>query len=103
MVMKERMMTGLMKLTLSYVPLRERYIAGWEKLYIKPTQQNHLQEAVRVFQIQEVGTPEYQSVHIDQGHQRTQNLKGKRDRRMSEVSWVDGWSFTHAGKINDPE
>ena len=61
MMMKERRMrTGLMKLTPRHVPLK-------------------------VFQIKEVGTPEYQRVHMDQGHQRTQNHKGKGDGRTGEV------------------
>ena len=78
MPMKERrMVTGLMKLLPRNVPLRERCIAGWEKLHRKPNE-NHLQEAVRVFQIKEVGTPEYQIVLIDQGHQRTQDHQRKR-------------------------
>ena len=95
-------MTGLMKLIPRHIPLRERCIAGWEKLHRKPTQ-NHLQEAVRVFQIKEVGIPEYQRDLIDSGHQRTQDCQRKRDRRTGKISWVDGWSFTLAGKISDPE
>ena len=41
-------------------------------------EKDEYREAVRVFQIREVGTPDYQRVHIDQGHQRTQNHQGKR-------------------------
>ena len=32
------------------------------------------------------GTPEYQRVLIDQGHQRTQDVKGKGDRRTGKIS-----------------
>ena len=78
------------------------YIGGWEKLHIKPTQQNQLQEAVGVFQIREVGTSEYQRGHVNQGQQKTQNLQRKK-RRTGEVNWVDGWSFTLVGKPNDPQ
>ena len=42
MIMKGRkMMTDLMNFLHRNVPLRERYIVGWEKLHRKPYQQNH--------------------------------------------------------------
>ena len=41
-------------------------------------EKDEYREAVRVFQIREIGTPDYQRVHIDQGHQRTQNHQGER-------------------------
>ena len=97
------MMNAFIKLTPKHVPLREKYIAGWEKLHRKPNQQNHLQEAVRVFQISEVGTPEHQRIQIGKVIKGPKIVKWKGDRRTGEVSWVNGWSFTLAGETNPPE
>ena len=77
MVNERRMITGLM--TPRHVPLRERYIAGWDKL-----------QSIK----------EFMWIKVIKWHK---IVEVKRDRRTGEVSWVDDWILTLEWKTNDPE